>query len=810
MNSYLSLIPISARVRRRQSKMILICIFLAVFMVTAIFSLAEAITGAEVNQSIDEKGYWHIWVKGIGEEDGQQIAERSDVAAVSWYDVLNLDDDFQMNKDYYIQGMQTALCGIDESFIADIMHYFSEGAQVNSENQVILTENAQRLLGVEIGDKITLNTPAGDYDFVISGFRITGNGKYVGSNGGETSALLVKENQIGAFMHIGVFRQICNANREETSPRYYIQFRKRANLAKAIGEIREQYEIGDDEVGLNSILMASKGISDRSYINGFYATALMLFVLILAAGVMMISSSMNSNVAQRMQFFGMLRCIGASKKQIMRFVRLEALNWCRTAVPIGVGLGVLATWIVCAGVKYLIGGEWEDISIFVVSPIGILCGVIIGVATVFLAAQAPAKRAAKASPVSAVSGSAGDIKNVKHAAPRLGKVETSLGIHHAVSSRRNLVLMTGSFAFSIILFLCFSVAIEFIECLVPQKASSPDLDIQSENATNNIEASLVEQIREIEGVAHVFGRSVCFGVSAQVPDKSAQREDGNYEFQERKIDLMSYDDYPLELLVKDKDLRKGSDIEKVFGDSGYALTIWDQDMPLEIGDHVRVGDVELEIAGMLKYNPFTNSGGSDGVITIISSEETFARMTGVTDYAVVDVQMKGKSGDERANAVEQIRKLADGHAFRDRGQEDTEKEFLVFVVFAYGFVIVIAFIALLNIVNSISMSVSARITQYGAMRAIGMSVRQITKMIAAEAFTYALFGGILGFGVGLPLSKRVYGFLITDHFYYFSWSVPWGQLAVVVLAILIGVGTAVWTPAKRIKNMEITETINEL
>ena len=70
-----------------------------------------------------------------------------------------------------------------------------------------------------------------------------------------------------------------------------------------------------------------------------------IFLLILFAGVLMISSSLNSSVAQRTKFFGMMRCIGMSKKQIVRFVRLEALNWCKTAVPIGLALGVSASWI---------------------------------------------------------------------------------------------------------------------------------------------------------------------------------------------------------------------------------------------------------------------------------------------------------------------------------------------------------------------------------------------------------------------------------------------------------------------------------
>lgn len=74
------------------------------------------------------------------------------------------------------------------------------------------------------------------------------------------------------------------------------------------------------------------------------SVAVVLFLLILVAGVLMISSSMNSSVAQRTKFFGMMRCIGMSKQQIIRFVRLEALNWCKTAVPIGLILGVVTTW----------------------------------------------------------------------------------------------------------------------------------------------------------------------------------------------------------------------------------------------------------------------------------------------------------------------------------------------------------------------------------------------------------------------------------------------------------------------------------
>lgn len=55
-----------------------------------------------------------------------------------------------------------------------------------------------------------------------------------------------------------------------------------------------------------------------------FLAAGVLFVLILTAAVLMISSSMNSNITQRTKFFGMMRCLGMSRQQIIRFVRLEA------------------------------------------------------------------------------------------------------------------------------------------------------------------------------------------------------------------------------------------------------------------------------------------------------------------------------------------------------------------------------------------------------------------------------------------------------------------------------------------------------
>lgn len=149
----------------------------------------------------------------------------------------------------------------------------------------------------------------------------------------------------------------------------------------------------------------------------------------------------------------MMRCIGMSKQQIIRFVRLEALNWCKTAVPIGLILGVVTTWGLCAVLRFVVREEFSDIPLFGISIFGIVCGIFVGLITVLIAANAPAKHAAKVSPITAVSGNADHGKTMHHCQyTGFGKIEALLGIDHAVSGKKNLFLMTGSFALSIILF----------------------------------------------------------------------------------------------------------------------------------------------------------------------------------------------------------------------------------------------------------------------------------------------------------------------------------------------------------------------
>ena len=95
------------------------------------------------------------------------------------------------------------------------------------------------------------------------------------------------------------------------------------------------------------------------------------------------------------------------------------------------------------------------------------------------------------------------------------------------------------------------------------------------------------------------------------------------------------------------------------------------------------------------------------------------------------------------------------------------------------------------------------------MRAVGMDIRQLTRMIAAQALTYALSGCLAGCAAGIPLHRFLYHKMISDYWGEL-WHLPVMPLAVVLVLVLMTAVLAVMAPARRICNTPVTATINEL
>lgn len=263
---------------------------------------------------------------------------------------------------------------------------------------------------------------------------------------------------------------------------------------------------------------------------------------------------------------------------------------------------------------------------------------------------------------------------------------------------------------------------------------------------------------------------------------------------------MSYTDY---LLDSAADSVVEGDLSAIYGNNGQVMTISNKDNPLQVGDTIQIGGKEVTITCAV----------SDGVYSseysVICSTETFEWLTGETNYSLIGIQLDADADDE---TIRQINNLVGSDVIFDdlrQGNQEDAATYLAAQFVLYSFLAIIAMITLFNIINSISMSVTARIKQYGAMRAVGMDGGQLSRMITAESLTYAVSGLVVGCVAGLLLSRYLHIMLLTRYFGT-AWSLPVPLLCIIVLFDFAAAFLAAYAPSKRIRNMAITETINEL
>ena len=775
MKSYLSLIPISAKVRRRQNRMTILCIVIAVFLVSAIFSVADMMLRTQMNRTAGKDGSWHLQIAGITQSQAEQLAQQSDVMFVGAGAVFNEDGE----EDYRLNGKRVVLYGCDVQFLRVNRSVAFAGTFPEHDGEVLLGKGAARIFGVAIGDSVTLKLPDGQSRTLT----VTGIGGVDESYYGMQFAL------VDIYLPQETFEELLTGQ-GETLPQtvYDLQYTSAAKAAKALPQLRQQY--GEDAVHENLNVMGSAGQSNSTAFRTVYGMAGVLFVLVLLAGVLMISGTMNSNIAQRTRFFGMMRCLGMSKQQVVRFVRMESLNWCRIAVPIGLVLGTFSSWAVCGALRYGIGGEFATTPVFRLSPGGLCAGAVVGVVTVLLAAQAPAKRAAEVSPVAAASGN--EQAATVHRAANLGsgRTETALGIYHATASKKNWFLITASFALSIVLALGFTVILQFASLLLPSLAPW-QADVLYNGYDNELVLpdTMAQQLRRMPGVAHVWG---CTGL-VHVP---ASSDRNNVE----QVTFCSYDDFMLE---SSKSMVVKGRMAKNSGADNEVMTMYNKTNPIRVGDTITVNGVPLTVVGAFSQGIFPDD------VTIIAPEVLFRRVAGEQNYNMIGVQLDRTASDE---TVLELAVFSSDQIvvqdLRESNRQDRGTYYAARIVL-YGFLAIIGSISLLNIINSISMSVSARMKQYGILRAIGMDDAQLKRMISAEAGTYAVSGLVVGIALGLVLNQMLYTRLIT-HYSGAAWQVPWDCLAVIVVVVLAAVVLAVYNPVRRILMQPITATISEL
>lgn len=702
MRHYLKLVPISAKIHRKQSKMTRICITLAVLLVAAMFGLADMYLQGVTRHQMEESGNWHYEFHSIDTQTASFISARPETEVSGWHNTVSSEAGYSINEQSISISAQERKV-FENIFLNEI----AEGEYPNAPNELAVSSSLKNTASVSLGETVKLYKSDGSVTaYLIVGFL----------DDTKTSRLVEGDTPIAVMAPTG-FETLAALDAETG---YVVQFSRLCNIPDVISGIKESNHLSEEQMTGNIPLLSIQGqIAGKTGVDQIYQVAFILSVIVMLTCILMISSSLNSNVAERTEFFGMLRCLGATKRQIMRFVRLEGIYWCRTAIPIGIILSILIVWILSAAMRVINPLWFSAMPVLGISWISIIASILLGLLTVLLASRSPAKRAAKVSPLMAVSGNAGQMASFRKSAnTKAFKIEIAMGIHHAKSKKRNFVLMTGAFAVCITLFLTFSTLIDFMKNAFVPPEYTPELSIASETNTCSIDNKLLEQIKQNNFVKRAYGRMFAYNVPTESSGKSYN------------ANLISYEENQFGWAADS--LVSGS-IDTVMQQENQILFVQTGNIDVNVGDNITLSINDrtqtVTVAGILSDSPLARVEGTE---TFFCSEKTFTALTGETDYTIIDIQFENNASSGNVETIVNLFPNG-GVIFSDSLSKVQQQRNLyhTFAILVYGFLSIIVAITVFHIMNTINMGVAAKMKEYGGTRAIGRSNRQLVKMIIA-------------------------------------------------------------------------------
>ncbi|MFJ4693870.1 ABC transporter permease [Streptomyces sp. NPDC088766] len=575
-------------------------------------------------------------------------------------------------------------------------------------------------------------------------------------------------------------------------------------------------------------------------------------------GVFLIVNTFSMLIAQRTRELGLLRALGADRRQVRRSVLTEAV----LLGLVGSTLGLAAGIGLAAGLIRLMSAFGMNLSTaeMVVGWATPLSAYAVGVGVTFAAACLPARRAAAVSPMAALAD--GDVAGVDRplkaravvgavvgvlgaaalvgcaTASRTASAASLLGLGVVLTliatvvagpllvrpvirvlgaafpalfgsigrmSRRNALRnprRTGATAAALMVGLALVVGMSVASASMSKsfdrqidETLGADFVIQNTNLTP-FSREVTDRVRGTEGVGVVV-RQRFAPVAVRLPDGERVRTTAaGYD---RRVDEVARVTYAR-------------------GNTAAALADGAIGMDVDFAeDHgVRVGSVvpvefpggrtaSFRVGALTDQDSAEGFGMEGGLVFGIGTVEAY--VPGGQDSVLYVNAAAGTDADELRPRLE--RTLDPYPQVRARDQADYKElvhdQIAVLLHLVYALLGLAIVIAVLGVVNTLALSVVERTREIGLLRAIGLSRRQLRRMIRLESVVIAVFGAVLGLVLGLVWGVCTQRLLALQGMK--ALAIPWGTIvAVVVGSAVVGVVAAL-LPALRASRMNVLSAI---
>lgn len=385
---------------RKRNLVAIAAIVLTTLLFTSLFTVAMSINSSyEMYTFRQIGGYCHGTFKEVTEAQAAAIAAHPKIKAVGKRTTIGFLDSGVFAK------VPGELSFMDENCTKWSFATPDSGRIPQTGNEVSMDTAALSLMGIapELGAQIPLTYTVGDKSQIsyekTDTFTLVGWWKY---------------DNISPVHYINVSQEYARMIESEGITAGMDAFRTDLNvmLASAV-DIRGQMEQVDKDLGYTWQQDGSENVV-RIGVNWGYTTAQLaesmdattvvsiaaLLLLVIFTGYLIIYNIFQISVTGDIRYYGLLKTIGVTPRQLRRIIRWEALLLCAVGIPIGLllgyGVGVLLTPLIMANTTFGSG-----ITIISVSPLIFLASALFSLITVLLSCTRPGRIAAKVSPVEA-------------------------------------------------------------------------------------------------------------------------------------------------------------------------------------------------------------------------------------------------------------------------------------------------------------------------------------------------------------------------------------------------------------------------
>ena len=758
------------------------------------------------------------------------------------YDEVNTKIVGEDGKAINTNGAPSFGFGIDTSPELSVFNPLNllEGRWPEGDGEVVLDAGTADREDFALGDTVAISTLQPKQDFEVVGIAKYGD---VESLGTATFAIFDVATAQTLFDREGEFDAISVAGAEGTTPTQLIADIE--PLLPADAQVKtgaEESQDAQDEIGEITTFV-------RYFLLAFAGIA--LFV-----GSFVIFNTLSITVAQRTREFATLRTLGASRRQVLRSVLLEAFVIGFLASVVGLFLGLALAKGLEALFRAL--GLGLPVAETVFATRTIVVSLLVGTLITVIAGLFPAIRATRVPPIAAVREGAELPKGrFSRFTPYIALVVIALALVLLGRAMFADELGTADRLLSIaggVLLLFVGVAMISSKLVRPLAAvvglparwiGGAAGGLARRNSIRNPGRTAATAAALMIGVALVaFVATLANGMKASNREAIEDQITANFI-------ITSQDGYtPFVAAAGDAAgdapsvesiTHVRSEVAEIAGDGGYLTGIdpalitkgysfdWvegsdatlaelgrnglilsesvAEDQNLSVGQTVMLRTAEstslqAEVKGIYKPPPFYPLLG-DASISIAAFDELVERPR--NQYTFVNVA-GGPNEASRAELEEATAGFPDARVqTRQEWVDKEDAEFDDFLAMLYVLLALSVIISLFGMVNTLVLSVFERTRELGMLRAVGMTRRQTRRMIRHESVITALIGAALGLPLGIFLAV-----LVTRALSEFDlrFSIPTGQIVVlIVLAVIVGLLAAI-TPARRAAKLNPLEALH--